>query len=409
LSEAGFDFELLRLIGHGAYGEVYLARDRNGIYCAVKVIFRESFDHDRPFERECEGLRKFEIISRSYDNQIQILHIGQREDPKQFYYVMELADDQQGCEPINPETYAPKTLATELQRRGRLPVEECLGVAVALARALENLHENGLIHRDIKPGNIIFVKNRPKLADIGLVTDAAVTVSHVGTEGYLPPEGPSSPQADIYSLGKVLYEMSTGRHRLEFPELPTNLQELTDAQGLMELNAIVIKACEHDPRKRYQHARELVEDLIWLQRGGSLRHRRERRGQAALALKAAALLALGAVAVFAAFHLPRLTASHPQPAVQPAVELSIISAVYGSGTKFADVTSRVDELLRQAGVEFFANPQWLRADPTPGWNKALVIVYTFEGQRRTFKTGEGGHVSRDRLMESALRSPKEKK
>ena len=292
MNEAEFDFEIIRLIGHGAYGEVYLARDRNGTYCAVKVIFRESFDHDRPFEREYEGLRKFEIVSRSYDTQVQVLHIGQRENPKQFYYIMELADDQESGQDINPETYVPKTLATELKRRGRLPVKECLSLAVTLARALENLHENGLIHRDIKPGNIIFVKDRPKLADIGLVTDAAVSVSHVGTEGYMPPEGPGSPQADIYSLGKVLYEISTGRHRLDFPELPTNLQELDDPQGLLELNAIIVKACERDPRKRYQCARELLQDLAWLQRGRSLLRRKGRRRKAATVTKAAALLAL---------------------------------------------------------------------------------------------------------------------
>lgn len=406
----GFDFELIRLIGRGGYGEVYLARDRNGTYCAVKVIFRESFDHDRPFEREYEGLRKFEVISRSYDTQVQVLHIGERENPRQFYYVMELADDQEGGESINPDTYAAKTLGTELKRRGRLPIKECLSVAVALARALEHLHENGLIHRDIKPANIIFVKNRPKLADIGLVTDAALSVTHVGTEGYMPPEGPTSPQADIYSLGKVLYEMSTGRHRLDFPELPTNLQEVDDPEGLLELNAIAVKACEPDPRKRYQRAPEVLEDLVWLQRGGSLRRRRERRRKAAIAAKAAALLALLAVAVFAVFHFPRMAALHSHAAAQlPASELLIISALYGSGTKFADVTHRVDELLRKPGAEFFARPQWLHADPTPGWNKRLVIVYKFNGQRRTFQTGEGGRVSRDRLLGAAREAQKAEK
>lgn len=76
----------------------------------------------------------------------------------------------------------------------------------------------------------------------------------------------------------------------------------------------------------------------------------------------------------------------------------MISAVYGSGTRFADVTYRVNELLSQPGVEFFARPEWLRADPTPGWNKALVIVYEAEGRRRVFSTGEGGAISLDRLL-----------
>jgi serine/threonine protein kinase len=67
---------------------------------------------------------------------------------------------------------------------------------------LAHLHEQGLVHRDIKPSNVIFVNGVPKLSDIGVVTDAGDTQSIVGTEGYLPPEGPGTPQADIYSLGQ---------------------------------------------------------------------------------------------------------------------------------------------------------------------------------------------------------------
>jgi hypothetical protein len=82
-------------------------------------------------------------------------------------------------------------------------------------------------------------------------------------------------------------------------------------------------------------------------------------------------------------------------------ELLIISATYGSGTHYADVTSRVNDLLRQPGVDFYARPQWLEADPTPGWNKALVIVYEFKGQRHIFTTGEGGRVNVTDLLKEA--------
>ncbi len=124
-----------------------------------------------------------------------------------------------------PSTYSPRTLRSDLQRRGRLPCDECLLIGLALATALDHLHRHGLVHRDIKPSNIVFVNGIPKLADIGLVTHVEATLSYVGTEGYLPPEGPGTPQADIFSLGKVLYEMATGRDRLDYPELPTNLIE----------------------------------------------------------------------------------------------------------------------------------------------------------------------------------------
>ena len=75
----------------------------------------------------------------------------------------------------------------------------------------------------MKPSNIIFVNGVPKLADIGLVTGVDATRSYVGTEGFAPPEGPGTPQGDLYSLGKVLYEAATGKDRQEFPELPTLL------------------------------------------------------------------------------------------------------------------------------------------------------------------------------------------
>ena len=92
-------------------------------------------------------------------------------------------------------------------------------------------------------------------------------------------------------------------------------------------------------------------------------------------------------------------AKPPAPATisSPSGDFSLISAVYGSGTQFADVTHRVDDLLHHPENEFFARPEWLQADPTPGWNKALVMVYEFKGERHIFTTGEGGGVSLEQL------------
>ena len=162
---------------------------------------------------------------------------------------------------INPEAYAPRTLKSELKKTGRLPVEEGVRIALALTTALHHLHENGLIHRDIKPSNIVFVNGVPKLADIGLVVDVDATRSFVGTEGFFPPEGPGTAQGDVYSLGKVLYEMCVGRDRRDFPALPVNLRELSDCKELLELNEIILKSCQNEPRSRYQSARELQSDL----------------------------------------------------------------------------------------------------------------------------------------------------
>lgn len=332
-AEPGSDYEIIHPIGRGSYGEVYLARDAAGAYRAVKVIFRESFEDDRPFQREYEGIRKFVIISRSYENQVQIFHVGRREQPNQFYYIMELADDEVNGRNIIPDTYVPRTLRSELKRRGRLPAKECLNIGVALTLALEDLHENGLVHRDVKPGNIIFVNHRPKLADIGLVTDTAVTVSYVGTEGFIAPEGPGSPAADLYSLGKVLYEMCTGRDRLDFPELPADFMALPDRELLLELNTVIARACERDPRKRYQTARELREDLHRLQRGISIRARRARRRT--LGLAAALVLAIGIPGVigFGVYDFSRTRP--PQPPPPPAAGTLHSDTQYlGTGSRF---------------------------------------------------------------------------
>src|SRR6185436_19646240 len=93
----------------------------------------------------------------------------------------------------SPATYIPKTLKHELHTRGRLPFEECVQIGLALTNALAHLHKSGLVHRDVKPSNIIFVNGVPKLADIGLVTSVDATRSFVGTEGYLAPMDPGTP------------------------------------------------------------------------------------------------------------------------------------------------------------------------------------------------------------------------
>jgi WD40 repeat protein len=290
------DHELLRRIGSGSYGEVWLARNVMGTYRAVKVVYRTGFEADRPFEREFAGIRRFEPISRLHESQVDILHVGRASDC--FYCVMELADDAGELPPpgevtgkqeegnhqppdgiIVPERYVPKTLRTELQRRGKLPFEECLDTALALATALENLHSHNLVHRDIKPSNIIFINGTPKLADIGLVTGLDATRSYVGTEGYIPPEGAGTPQADLYSLGKVLYEMGTGMDRHDFPEPPAFWEESTGESAWLEFHEVLLRACETDPRRRYQSAADLRADLEVLRAGKSVRRLRtvERR------------------------------------------------------------------------------------------------------------------------------------
>jgi WD40 repeat protein len=280
------DYELLRPIGRGAYGEVWLARSVTGIYRAVKVIYRASFEEARPYDREFDGIQRFEPISRAQENQVDVLHVGRNAAAGYFYYVMELADDANSDASlhgtVNSEdiaAYRPKTLKEVLARQGRMRAQDCLPIAIGLCNALQHLHEHRLIHRDIKPSNIIFIGGMPKLADLGLVSTIDSTRSFVGTEGYVPREGPGTATADLYSLGKVLYEMTSGRSRQDFPLLPENFELLDDRAGLLELNEVVVRACADHVADRYPSAADMRAELLLLQAGKSVRrlHAAERR------------------------------------------------------------------------------------------------------------------------------------
>ena len=129
------DHQLLRRIGRGSYGEVWLARNTLGMYRAVKIVYRKWFNDQRPYERELSGIRKFEPISRSHEGFVDVLHVGINEELGCFYYVMELGDDLAREQSIDPENYSPRTLGKEISRRGNLPLEECLQLGLALSDA----------------------------------------------------------------------------------------------------------------------------------------------------------------------------------------------------------------------------------------------------------------------------------
>jgi serine/threonine protein kinase len=254
--------ELIKEIGAGASGRVWLARSLTGVYRAVKIVRRDKFDDAKPYEREFTGITEYEPISRKHDCLIDLLHVGRGEDDSFFYYVMELADDWITGMPFGDKSdwplYQPRTLQSDLITNH--PHPDAISIILKVARGLKGIHDRGLVHRDIKPVNIVYVECEPKLADPGLIAQAG-SLTVVGTYGYVAPEitygQPASQQSDIYSLGKLFYQLLTGLSPEKFPVL-------SDAIGktqIREVNPIWAKACDPNPEDRYPNIDDFIQAL----------------------------------------------------------------------------------------------------------------------------------------------------
>jgi CHASE2 domain-containing sensor protein len=265
------DYEIIEPpFGEGAYGKVWLARNAVGQWQAFKSIYLAKFNNNAgPYDREFNGIKRYKPISDKHPGLLRVDFVSRKKSEGYFYYVMELADSLTPGWEENPSLYKPRDLSSvRAQAPGRrLPIKECVSIGIVLAEALEFIHGQKLTHRDIKPSNILFVNGRPKLGDVGLVSDlkpAGPDNTQVGTPGYMPPapEPPGTVQADIYGLGMVLYVISTGREPTLFPELSATLVEETEHAEFLRWNQIILKACNPDRAQRYTTAGELQADLL---------------------------------------------------------------------------------------------------------------------------------------------------
>ena len=250
------EWMLGREIGRGAFGVVYLGKRADGATAAVKVCIRDELSADR-YERELRGARLYRSIPAS-EGLVRLLELGECEWG--FYEVLELADEEFGAQSLAASDYRPKTLSRVIAGEKALSVKESLKLGLALAKGLVTLQRHHLLHRDIKPGNVIYVRGRPVLSDPGLLVDEAEAVSLVGTPGYVPPENFVAAGGDVYSLGLTLKAASFGRPVDELEKGPT-LEADTDNPLFPAWWRILNKATNPDAARRYRSAKALLREL----------------------------------------------------------------------------------------------------------------------------------------------------
>ena len=250
------DWRLGREIGRGAYGVVYLATNGKGERAAVKVCRRSDVGDER-YERELRGTKLYSSIPPQ-EGLVRMRVFA--EESWGFYAVMDLADDEFGGSPDSSDGYRPKTLASVIEGEKALPLKECVKLALSLAKGLAVLQRHHLLHRDIKPGNVLYVGGCPVLSDPGLIVEESEAASLVGTPGYVPPEKFTDAASDIYSLGLTLKAASFGRNVEDLDKGPA-LEADTGATLFPAWWRILNKATDPTPSRRYQSAKALLKDL----------------------------------------------------------------------------------------------------------------------------------------------------
>ncbi len=255
-------YEVISKIGAGGMADVYKGRDMVlNRYVAIKVLkkeYREDENFVRKFRSEAQA-----TAGLTNPNIVNVYDVG--EDRGLYYIVMELVEG--------------VTLKEYIKRKGRLPFKEVISIALQMCSGIEAAHEAGLIHRDIKPQNIMIAKDgKVKVADFGIAkstTSNTISSNAMGSVHYTSPEQArgaySDVRSDIYSIGITLYEMCTG-------QVPFNgestvevamkhlQEEITPPSELVpdipySLEQIILKCTQKNEARRYQNVRELLQDL----------------------------------------------------------------------------------------------------------------------------------------------------
>ena len=258
----GDRYEILEKIGTGGMSDVYKAKcHKLNRFVAVKVLKQE-------FSENANFVSKFRVEAQAaaglmHPNIVNVYDVGEENDI--HYIIMELVEG--------------ITLKKYIEKKARLSYKEAVSIAIQVSMGIEAAHNNHIIHRDIKPQNIIISKEgKVKVTDFGIAkaaTSNTITSNVMGSVHYTSPEqargGYSDEKSDIYSLGITMFEMLTGRvpfngettvaiaikHIQE--ELPSPNEFVPEIPPSVEM--IVLKCCQKSPDRRYQSMAELIEDL----------------------------------------------------------------------------------------------------------------------------------------------------
>jgi len=276
--------EFLARVGEGAYGEVLLARFPGGAFRAVKYVAAADPSRAAAVARERRAVRLLASFADPADPSA-VLHpslvpvLDRREGDGgtgPFAYAMPLADSLRPNWRADPEAYRPRTLASDLVSRRALPAGECLALAEALAGALDFLQRRCLVHRDVKPSNVLYLSGKPVLADPGLLADTREAESVVGTPGYVPDEQHGRFSADLYSLGVLLLEALTGHPAAERGFAPVEEADISHPL-FPKLLALFERAADPSPARRPQTAAAFLKELHALSAPARPAPRRKRR------------------------------------------------------------------------------------------------------------------------------------
>lgn len=259
----GTRYEIISPVGSGGMADVYNAKDiRLNRLVAIKVL-KEEYSSDKNFVVKFRGEAQ-SAAGLSHPNIVNVYDVG--EENGLYYIVMELVEGM--------------TLKKFIERKGKLEVKEAIGIALQIASGMEAAHAKHIIHRDIKPQNIIISKEgKVKVTDFGIAKAATSNTiaagQAIGSVHYISPEqargGYSDEKSDIYSLGITLYEMLSGKMPfaaentvsvalLHIQEEATPLREL-NAEIPISVEKIVQKCMQKKPERRYLSVSELIKDL----------------------------------------------------------------------------------------------------------------------------------------------------